>query len=70
MQALHDGNKVSDNVKAMWWKYSHAGEYVGDVGAKECEWLALCTNVSDLQYLGDEGDMGEVGEYLGDEGDI
>ena len=32
--------------------------------------LALCTNVSDLQYLGDEGDIGEVGEYLGDEGDI
>jgi hypothetical protein len=23
-----------------------------------------------LQYLGDEGDVGEVGEYFGDEGDI
>jgi hypothetical protein len=23
-----------------------------------------------LQYLGDEGEVGEVGEYLGDDGDI
>lgn len=24
----------------------------------------------DLQYLGDEGDVGEVGEYFGEEGDM
>lgn len=23
-----------------------------------------------LQYLGDEGDVGEVGEYFGEEGDM
>ena len=25
---------------------------------------------NNVQYLGDEGETGEVGEYLGDEGDI
>jgi len=32
-------------------------------------WLSL-HELSDLQYFGDEGDTGEVGEYFGEDGDI
>ncbi len=48
----------------------HAGEYVGDVGAKQH--LAHGNNRTSrhLQYLGDVGEAaGDVGEYLGEVGD-
>ena len=52
-------------------RHSQAGEYVGEVGAKEKMSICFIGRVINLQYFGDEGEaIGDVGEYLGDDGDI
>lgn len=37
----------------------------GEKSASDYEWFTM-----DLQYLGEEGEAGEVGEYFGEDGDI
>lgn len=51
---------------------SQAGEYAGEVGARGVDDLTWCESqrLNNVQYLGDEGEVGDVGEYFGDEGDM
>ena len=55
----------------MW--NSQAGEYAGEAGAAGGVLEQICGalyRAGNLQYLGDDGEVGDVGEYLGDAGDI